>query len=660
MNERYLTKSRYKLGLECPNKLFFTKKENEFLNLKTEDSFLMSLASGGFQVEELARLHYPEGILIEELDSYDYEVLSTNTSELLKKDQVVIFEAAFIYEGLFIRTDILVKKGNQIDLIEVKAKSYHPDNNYEFATKKGNIKSNWKPYLFDLAFQKYVVNKSNPNYEVTPYLMLADKSKTTTIDGLNQKFRITKNTNERTGIVKYIERLNNIDKESVLSTINVSHLISRIENGEDRIIESLNFEESINTLYDFYSQDKYFNYPIEVSNCKKCEFRVNKETTPHNLKSGFEYCWGKQLNWGEEFFTKPTLFDVWDFRSWQRIGNPNDIILEKISEDHLGGVKPEPGKISRTERQWIQIEKTISGDKTPFILKEELKEEMDSWKFPLNFIDFETSTVPLPFFVGQKPYEQVAFQFSHHIYHENGTIEHANEFISSEAGVYPNFLFARALMKSLTQNNGSVFKFATHENTIVNSIIDQLIQSEETDKDELIVFLKSISHSKRNTTQETWEGERDMIDLCEVIKHFYYNPHTNGSNSIKKVLPSVFESSEFIREKYSKPIGEINLGSKNFKESKIWLEEINNEIQDPYLSLGKIFKDYDSNFELLSEMEELSDGGAALTAYGKLQYTDMSLKERKSIIKSLLKYCELDTLAMVMIYEHLNEIVSCS
>ena len=660
MNKRYLTKSRYKLGLECPNKLFFTKKENEFLNLKTEDSFLLSLASGGFQVEELARMHYPEGILIEELDSYDYEVLSKNTSELLKKDNVVIFEAAFIYEGLFIRTDILVKKDNQIDIIEVKAKSYNSDDNFEFTTKKGSIKSNWKPYLFDLAFKEYVVKKSNPNYEVTPYLMLADKNKTTTIDGLNQKFRITKNTNERTGIIKHIEKLNNPDKESVLSKTNMSHLIFRIENGEDRLIESLNFEESINTLYNFYSEDKYFNYPVDGSNCKKCEFRGTLKNTPSNIKSGFEYCWGNQLNLDKDFFDKPTLFDVWDFRSWKKIGDPSEILLEKITEEHIGGVKPEPGKISRTERQWIQIEKTISGDKTPFILKEELKEEMDSWKFPLNFIDFETSTVPLPFFVGQKPYEQVAFQFSHHIYHENGTIEHANEFISSEAGVYPNFLFARALMESLTQNNGSVFKFATHENTIVNSIIDQLIQSEETDKDELIVFLKSISHSKRNTTQETWEGERDMIDLCEVIKHFYYNPHTNGSNSIKKVLPSVFESSEFIREKYSKPIGEINLGSKNFSKSKVWLEEINNEIQDPYLSLGKIFKDYDPNFELVSEMEELSDGGAALTAYGKLQYTDMSSRERKSITNSLLKYCELDTLAMVMIYEHLNEIVNCS
>lgn len=657
MSKRYLTKSRYKLGLECPNKLFFTKKANEFLNLKSEDSFLMDLASGGFQVEELARMHYPEGILVEELDAYDYEVLAANTTGLLKRDNVVIFEAAFIYEGLFIRTDILVKKGNQIELIEVKAKSYHPNDNHEFAGKNGAIKSTWKPYLFDLAFQKYVVKKSNPNYNVTPYLMLADKSKTTTIDGLNQKFRITKNTNERTGIIKHIDKLSHPEKESVLSKINMSHLISRIENGEDRVIESLDFEESINTLYNFYSADKYFNYPVEGGKCKKCEFRGSLNNAPSNLKSGFEYCWSKQLNLGNDFFKKPNLFDIWDFRSWQKIKDPNDILLEKVSKDHIGGVKLESGKISRTERQWIQIEKSIRGETSPYVLKEELKEEMASWKYPLNFIDFETSTVPLPFFAGQKPYEQVAFQFSHHIYHKDGTIEHASEFISTEPGVYPNFLFARALMEALSKNNGSVFKFASHENTIVNAIIEQLIQSNEADKDELIVFLKSISHSKKNITQETWKGERDMIDLCEVIKHFYYNPLTNGSNSIKKVLPAVFETSTFIREKYSKPIGQINLGSKNFQKSKIWLEEIDNKIQDPYLSLPKIFNEHTPDFELISEMEELADGGAALTAFGKLQYTDMSIEERKAITNSLLRYCELDTLAMVMIYEHLREII---
>ena len=58
----------------------------------------------------------------------------------------------------------------------------------------------------------------------------------------------------------------------------------------------------------------------------------------------------------------------------------------------------------------------------------------------------------------------------------------------------------------------------------------------------------------------------------------------------------------------------------------------------------------------LSEMETVANGGAALTAYSKLQYEDMTNEEREALKDSLLKYCELDTLAMVMIYERFLEI----
>ena len=49
--------------------------------------------------------------------------------------------------------------------------------------------------------------------------------------------------------------------------------------------------------------------------------------------------------------------------------------------------------------------------------------------------------------------------------------------------------------------------------------------------------------------------------------------------------------------------------------------------------------------------DELRDGGAALTSYARMQFEEMSDYEREEIRKALLKYCELDTMAMVMIYE---------
>tara|TARA_R110000823_G_scaffold137807_1_gene267261 strand:+ start:351 stop:833 length:483 start_codon:yes stop_codon:yes gene_type:complete len=148
-----LTKTRFKLGLECPNKLYFTSKK-EYANQSLDDSFLQALAKGGFQVEALARLHYPKGIFID-TQNYEYDLATDLTQEQLTKDAISIYEAAFEHNGLFIRTDILSKKGNHIKLIEVKAKSFDPNDEFLFIGKRGGIKSDWKLYLFDLAFQKY-------------------------------------------------------------------------------------------------------------------------------------------------------------------------------------------------------------------------------------------------------------------------------------------------------------------------------------------------------------------------------------------------------------------------------------------------------------------------------------------------------------------------
>ena len=74
-------------------------------------------------------------------------------------------------------------------------------------------------------------------------------------------------------------------------------------------------------------------------------------------------------------------------------------------------------------------------------------------------------------------------------------------------------------------------------------------------------------------------------------------------------------------------------------------------IMDPYKLLPPIHDDLDSDY-LYLESGKIQDGGAAMTAYAKLQFTEMTDTERKNIVKAMLRYCELDTLAMVMIYEH--------
>ena len=173
--------------------------------------------------------------------------------------------------------------------------------------------------------------------------------------------------------------------------------------------------------------------------------------------------------------------------------------------------KEDAGKLSRTERQWFQIEKDRDGDATSYKDVDGLKEEVRQWIMSVYCFEFETSTVALPFNKGRHPYEQIAFQFSHHIYHKDGRIEHASEYINDKAGFFPNFEFIRELKKVLENDEGTIFRYAPHENTIVNAIYWQLSESDENDKKELMDFIQSIFHSK-DKSPIFWEGKRDMVE----------------------------------------------------------------------------------------------------------------------------------------------------
>tara|TARA_B100001079_G_scaffold122533_1_gene105121 strand:- start:21 stop:1916 length:1896 start_codon:yes stop_codon:yes gene_type:complete len=616
---KYLTKTLFKKGLECPLKLTVNYKSSEEKN-----EFLSALADGGFQAEELSRLHYRPGYLI---DDRDYANSLKNTNDLLKKPDSIIYEAAFLHENLFVRTDILVKTGNVIKVIEVKAKSFDSTMNNVFINNSGRIRPEWRLYLFDLAFQKYVVQKSYPEYSIQSYLMLADKSKRASIDGLNQLFQITKNPNIRTGIDVKVESIEDIG-DPIMEPRNLSGLINDIISKDIHKIHGLSFKSLVENFTELYTNQKEINW---------------KDYNGHVCRE----CWMEQFNIGDEDKLRPNIYELWQFRNQKTLFKSNIFFLDQLQKSDFD--EPLETHLSIKNRQLLQIEKRVNeslNKPVDFYLDvDNLRDEMLEWKFPLHFIDFETCTSALPFTKGRHPYEQIAFQYSHHIIYSDGKIEHKSEYINAEPGKFPNYDFVRSLKKDLEFDNGSVFKYATHENSILNAIYDQLIDSDETDKNELMDFIQSVTNKKENN-KLIWRGERDMIDMCDLVKKYFYDSYMKGSNSIKVVLPAVIKICEFVNKKYSKKIGEINTTSLNFSNDHVWIQDGN---LDPYSSLP--IPDFSTITKPVGDINKLNNGGDALTAYAKIQYLEMSSQERKIIKESLLKYCELDTLAMVMIYE---------
>ena len=185
MRMKLFTKSAFKQALFCPTSLYYYYDDQTYANQNSEDDFLQALADGGNQAGDLAKVYYDVKPDADLSALQGYEKPLERTIELLKCQDVNIAEAAFSWGNCFVRADIIEKKGNVINLIEVKAKSW--TTNREFTKGPDTVDPAIREYVYDVAFQKYVIqNALGPEFKIVAHLMLANKSVVADIDGINQ------------------------------------------------------------------------------------------------------------------------------------------------------------------------------------------------------------------------------------------------------------------------------------------------------------------------------------------------------------------------------------------------------------------------------------------------------------------------------------------
>lgn len=679
---KLFTKSRFKLALECPTKLYYASHPERYNNLQTDDDFLISLAKGGFQVGELAKIY--RNVEHDLADIKGYEKPREATQQLIAgaKD-TTIAEAAFQWGNCFVRVDILEKRGNTLHLIEVKAKSCDGTTD-QYMDKSGGIKSDVLPYLYDIAFQKYVVMQAMPDYQVKASLMMADKTKRADIDHLNQLFAIEENEQGEItiAVAPNAKEVISSSQVQVLTSLDVDHLCDKIINNETTEQEKkmgMPFKDFVKYTSEAHAHDERM-VSTHDSKCFKCEFR-QADTL---LQDGHNECMRCEGGFMAKDFERPLIGQLWGGAQaprgkWIKQGM---YFMDQITEQ-LYALQRKETKDKQTknglkgyERTWLQIALATQNQDVLahfqdsihdgcYIDVEGLRQEMSEWKFPLHMIDFETTSVALPMYQGMRPYEQVAFQFSHHIIEQTTDggyrIRHAGQYLNEDVNSFPNFEFVRQLREQLTQDDGTIFRYAAHENSILRAIYRQLDVSNEPDKLELMQFIDSITEVK----DENHVGERNMVDLLDIVKrYFYHNKEMRNSNSLKVVLPAVLNTSRFLQEKYERAIYGSEIPSLNISSAAPinWISFLSDgRIDNPYHLLPPVstFMPTVGGLGLLNEEGEeddmtIANGGAALTAYSKLMFckgADMN----KALREALLRYCELDTMAMVFIWEYFND-----
>ena len=134
-----LSKSRFMAGIQCEKRLYLECYHRDLTD--PVDANQQAVFDSGTDVGVLARKLYPDGILIDVDFMHFPQALSLTKAALGKKIPVPLFEAAFQFDDVRIRVDILKPTGNNtFSLIEVKSSS--------------SLK---EEYVLDAAIQYYIL-----------------------------------------------------------------------------------------------------------------------------------------------------------------------------------------------------------------------------------------------------------------------------------------------------------------------------------------------------------------------------------------------------------------------------------------------------------------------------------------------------------------------
>jgi hypothetical protein len=611
----YLSKTDFKVARTCPTKLYYKKRG--YPSMKDDDEYLALLAEGGFMVQKIATLLYPEGREVP--FSTDPATAAEATLRALQARNATLFEATLISGGKLARIDILQKRGNEFSLIEVKATAYDNNENAAavtngrpnfFSTKRGqSISAGWREYLEDVTFQVLVLRELFPEARIRPFLMMPDKSKSTKIDRLYTLFHLHRRSVPGSQFdrfeVEFTGDVEELRHEHFLTLVPVDDEVDMLigEVGEAAAGYVASLRPNLGKIIS----------PLSVA-CRGCEYRAAERGQP----DGFRECWGTLAD------VNPHLLDLYHVGTLGGRGGPvaDGLIRQgkvSIYDVPRGSLVKADGTVGETNRrQLIQVKHTRDGSEW---ISNELPGILRSFRYPLHFIDFETTALAIPYHAGMHPYEPVAFQWSCHTLDAPGATPRHAEWINVE-DAFPNFEFAESLAQHLGRE-GTFFMWATHENTILRRILEQM-QSRRYQSPELAWWLRWIIRD--------WGGRGGrLIDMNQLCLKHYFHPLMKGRTSIKVVCDAVWKSNPRLRA--------------DFPE---FLKTQDGGIQSPYASLPQL--------EINGRPVVVAEGTGAIRAYeAMLHGVESADRVTKAQWRDLLcQYCRLDTLAMVWIWKHWN------
>lgn len=287
--------------------------------------------------------------------------------------------------------------------------------------------------------------------------------------------------------------------------------------------------------------------------------------------------------WCWRHLPKPSVFDlngIHTTKALELLGEGIVTLGDILEADEVGSSDSGEVTVKLNRRQKVQAMCEARGY-NGIVDRDDVAAFLDTLRFPLYFLDFETYQPAIPPYDGVKPYQQIPTQYSLHILAAPGAELEHREFLA-QAGTDPRRSVAEHLVEDIPEDACTLAYNMSFENGRIRELAEAFPDLSE--------HLLGIS--------------RGMCDLIVPFKKgLYYVRAMGGSNSIKYVLPALFPN-------------------------------------DPEL-------DYHS-------LEGVHNGSEAMAAFSDLE--GMEPEQAAKVRENLLRYCELDTYAMVKIWQNLVEV----
>jgi len=273
------------------------------------------------------------------------------------------------------------------------------------------------------------------------------------------------------------------------------------------------------------------------------------------------YCWKVQRN-----IPDYSIFNIFNLGSKKQIA---------LYEQGIINIDDIPESFEMTVKQHQAVSNYKSN--ITHIDKPAIDAFLSTLSYPIYHLDFETFQQAIPEWKGISPFMQIPFQYSLHIEHSDGRLEH-REFLA-EDGADPREKLAQKLCENIPQDVTVLAYNMSFEKVVIKKLALEYAY--------LSIHLMAIQ-----------DNIKDLMTPFQQ-KH-YVTPEMQGSYSIKYVLPALVP-----------------------------------EMAEAY-----------------KELEGVQNGSEAMSAFSHMSKLDDEEKER--VRRGLLKYCKLDTLAMVRVLEKLK------